>query len=204
MGGYKKVLYRFLTWIHGRHTEGEGILHYNPRLTHFVFANDSKIKLDGELNIGANSYGNNGRSNILRLDRNGIINVSGNFKFMYGADVIVFEDAVLDLGNDSFVNSDCKIRCHKNIRIGNDCKISHNFIIMDSDAHQLEGDMHTKAVEIGNHVWIGTRVTVLSGSKLGDGCIVAAGALVKGEFPPHSLIGGVPAKIIRTDVEWSK
>jgi maltose O-acetyltransferase len=47
-------------------------------------------------------------------------------------------------------------------------------------------------------VWIGDRVLILKGSEIGEGCVVAAGAVVSGKFPPDVLIGGVPAKIIRT------
>lgn len=53
------------------------------------------------------------------------------------------------------------------------------------------------ATEIGNDVWIGARVVVLDGVKIGDGAIVAAGAVVAKDVPPYSLVGGVPAKLIR-------
>lgn len=52
-------------------------------------------------------------------------------------------------------------------------------------------------VEIGNDVWIGARVIVLDGIKIGDGCIVAAGAVVAQDIPSYSIVGGVPAKLIR-------
>ncbi len=52
-------------------------------------------------------------------------------------------------------------------------------------------------ITIGNDVWIGQRATVLSGVTLPDGCIVAAGAVVVSSPPPYSIVGGVPAKVIR-------
>lgn len=51
-------------------------------------------------------------------------------------------------------------------------------------------------IEIGNDVWLATRVVVLPGTRLGDGCIVAAGTVVRGEFPPMSIIAGSPARIV--------
>lgn len=51
--------------------------------------------------------------------------------------------------------------------------------------------------EIGNDVWVGTRALLVSGIKIGDGAIVAAGAVVTKDVPPYAIVGGVPAKIIR-------
>lgn len=62
-------------------------------------------------------------------------------------------------------------------------------------------------VEIENDVWIGARSTILSGVKIGNGAIVAAGALVSKNVPPYAIVGGVPAKIIKfrfsdEDIKW--
>lgn len=54
-----------------------------------------------------------------------------------------------------------------------------------------------KGVVIGANCWIGAKVTILDGTRLGNGCVVAAGAVVKGEFPDNCIIGGVPAKVIK-------
>jgi len=54
-----------------------------------------------------------------------------------------------------------------------------------------------EAVHIGNDVWIGTNVTILKGVKIGNGAIVAAGALVNKSIPPYAIVGGVPAKILK-------
>ncbi|MDE5570988.1 MAG: hypothetical protein K2I86_02895, partial [Prevotella sp.] len=52
-------------------------------------------------------------------------------------------------------------------------------------------------VRIVNNSWMGANVTILDGTIIGNGCIVAAGAVVKGEFPNNVIIGGVPAKILK-------
>lgn len=51
---------------------------------------------------------------------------------------------------------------------------------------------------IGHDVWIGSRVTILGGVTIGTGAIIAAGAVVNKDVPPYTIVGGVPAKIIRT------
>lgn len=53
------------------------------------------------------------------------------------------------------------------------------------------------SVEIGNDVWVGDRVTLLAGVTIGDGAILAAGAVVTHDVPPYSIVGGIPARIIR-------
>ena len=161
----------------------------------------SKLVLHNSLTLNANRMGKNGRSSILRMDENSVLECHG-FSFMYGADIILFKDSHLALGKGSFINSDCKIRCHKEITIGEGCAISHDFTVMDSDAHELDGNRNTNPVHIGNHVWIGTRVTILNGVNVGDGAVIAAGSLVTKDVPAGSLVGGVPAKVIKEKVEW--
>jgi acetyltransferase-like isoleucine patch superfamily enzyme len=60
-----------------------------------------------------------------------------------------------------------------------------------TDQPMAEGD-----IVIGNDVWLATRALVLPGTRLGDGCIVAAGAVVRGDFPPMSIIAGSPARAV--------
>lgn len=161
----------------------------------------AKLRLQGSLSLNSGSMSMNSRASILRMDKESSIICDG-FSFMYGADIILFDNACLILGKNSFINSDCKIRCHKKITIGEDCAISHDFTVMDSDAHELNGNRNTNPVYIGNHVWIGTRVTILNGVKVGDGAVIAAGTLVLNDVPAASLVGGVPARVIKEKVEW--
>ena len=62
--------------------------------------------------------------------------------------------------------------------------------------------MVSKPIKIGNHVWIGQRATVLKGVTIGDGAVIAAGSIVTRDVPPHSLVGGIPAKVLKENVEW--
>lgn len=54
-----------------------------------------------------------------------------------------------------------------------------------------------KGIEIGKDCWIGANATILDGVKIGDGCIVAAGAVVNRDVPSYTIVGGVPAKTIK-------
>lgn len=76
---------------------------------------------------------------------------------------------------------------------------NHNF----ADPHtpiRLQG-VNRQGVEIGDNCWLGAKVTILDGTKIGNGCVVAAGAVVRGVFPDNVIIGGVPAKILRKRCE---
>jgi acetyltransferase-like isoleucine patch superfamily enzyme len=68
-----------------------------------------------------------------------------------------------------------------------------NIKVVDKDSSFQEN----KPIEIGNDVWIGARVIILDGVKIGTGAIIASGAIVTRDVPPYSVVGGVPAKIIK-------
>ena len=169
----------------------------------------SLITLNGRLNLNSSLQEDAQRSTILRMDRNAKLNVtSGTFSVFYGGDIAIFSNAVLTLGN-SFINNNCKIRCGKSITIGDDCAISHNVTILDSDFHILirngeEMPRHGKGVVIGNHVWIGTGVTILKDVHVGDGAVIAAGSLVTKDVPPNTLVAGSPAVVVVENIDWKK
>lgn len=182
------------------HTQGAGKM-LVCRGSRIYGAAGSQIVLNGNLIFGSCYRGYSGRSSILSLGRNAKVLVKNRFEFYYGADVQVFDEGVLSLG-ESFINSDCKIRCHDNISIGSGCAISHDFTVMDSNAHELNGSRYTSPVKIGDSVWIGTRVTILPGVEVGDGAVIAAGSLVNKNVPAGALVGGVPARVLKEHVQW--
>lgn len=139
----------------------------------------------------------------IEMYANAEITVQNTFFFHSGCDIMVFEDAKLQLGS-GYINRYAKIRCYASVTIGENVAISENFSLWDSDAHALSGKEHqmTQAVKIGNNVWIGTNVTVLKGVTIGEGAVIAAGSVVSKDIPAHCLAAGVPAKVIRENVNW--
>lgn len=171
--------------------------------SNFQLEKTAKIILNGILKFSDNDIIGSNRQSNLRMDENSILEIRNNFSIYYGADIILFKGAKLNLGS-GFFNSNIKIRCHERIEIGENVAISHDVTIMDSDAHEglWEGYEKTKPIKIGNHVWIGTRVTILKGVTIGDNAIIAAGSVVTKDIPNNTIVAGVPAKVIKTNINW--
>jgi len=62
----------------------------------------------------------------------------------------------------------------------------------------------SKPIKIGNHVWVGKGCAILKGVTIGDGAIVGAHSVVTKDIPPRTLVAGVPAKIIKENVNWKR
>jgi maltose O-acetyltransferase len=110
-------------------------------------------------------------------------------------------DGVLDIKDKVFINSGVSISATDSVTIGRNCAIGSYTLIMDNDFHSV-GD-HTmpakpRPVVIEDDVWLASRVTVLKGVTIGRGAVVAAGAVVTRDVAPYTLVGGVPARFIRS------
>lgn len=112
----------------------------------------------------------------------------------------------IHIGKCSSIGDAARIIATAPVYIGDDVLMAPEVVIL-TDNHCVNGktkilDSGTerKPVHIGNDVWIGTRVTILAGAEIPDGCVVAAGAVVPAKkYPPYSVIGGVPAKVIKQE-----
>lgn len=197
----KTLYYTYASPKIRRHSRESRVLAYRGAV--IDMASSAQIDLCGTLHVGSGNPLGAARFTTLRMDEDARLHIVGDFNLTYGDDVIVFRGGVLKLGSGYF-NSNTKIRCHHLIEIGRDVAISHDVTIMDSDAHEIVSSVHTRTapIHIGNHVWIGTRATILKGVDIGEGAIIAAGAVVTHDVPPHSIVGGVPAKVIAENVKW--
>lgn len=110
----------------------------------------------------------------------------------------------IKVGDNVGMGDMCHYGCAGGIEIG-DNTIVGIYVTMHSENHnfsnanipiRMQGVSH-KGIKIGNDCWIGAKATILDGSVIGNGCVVAAGAVVTGVFPDNCIIGGVPAKVIK-------
>ena len=146
----------------------------------------------------------------LSVARNATLDVNA-FDVYAGSRINVNEGAVLRMGS-GYMNHDCVIDVFSSVTIGHNVVISERVVIRDSDNHIVvdEGaaiDKDAKPVAlpvvIGDHVWVGMNAVILKGVTVGEGSIIAAGSVVNKDVPAHCMVGGVPAKVIKTGVSWS-
>ncbi|MEN2767604.1 sugar O-acetyltransferase [Ornithinibacillus xuwenensis] len=106
----------------------------------------------------------------------------------------------ISVGKNVFINSGCRFQDQGGITIGNGVFIGHNVVLatLNHDINpKKRSTMHPAPIRIGDNVWIGANATVLPGVTLGEGAIIAAGAVVNKNVPPNVIVGGVPAKVIK-------
>ena len=125
--------------------------------------------------------------------------------FLSGTPTIAGSEAFYDnllIGEDCYININCHFDVSAPITIGDGVSIGHSVLIL-TNSHEMgtavrrAGDLIAKPVHIGSGTWLGARCTILPGMTIGEGSVVAAGAMVTKDVPPHTIVAGVPAKIIK-------
>lgn len=114
-------------------------------------------------------------------------------------------DAAVHVGENTWINNNfTAIAEHTSISIGANCLIGSNVEILDSDFHgmkiserRLSRPESAAPVVIGNDVFIGNNAVILKGVTVGDGAVISNSALVVSDVPANTIVGGVPAKVLR-------
>jgi acetyltransferase-like isoleucine patch superfamily enzyme len=182
-----------------------------------VRAEDAKL-INVELDvIGDNNQINVGRGCVLtnvrfRLRGNGHrIEIGENCRISRGA-VLWFEDedGLLQIGpNTSMVEVHIAVtEPGSQVIIGEDCMFANDVDLRTGDSHSVV-DVNSGArlnypgnIRIGRHVWIAPHSVILKGVNIGENSIIATGAVVTKSFESGVIIGGNPAKMIKTGVSW--
>ncbi len=117
---------------------------------------------------------------------------------------VLKKNAKLIIGNNVGI-SGSTISCDQSIKIGNNVLVGSGVLIMDSDAHPIKSEDRndpTKVISqeiiINDNVFIGARSIILKGIKIGEGAIVAAGSIVSSNVAARTIVGGNPAKFIKS------
>lgn len=161
------------------------------------------VEINGKLNVDhQTNLASIFAHNYIRMGEYSRFIINGKFTFMSGIDLIIYPNAVLEMGNNSYINNGCEIRCKKQIHIGDNCAIGRHFCIMDCDFHKINGIEGIAPIIIEDHVWIGCHVTILKGVTIGEGSVIGAGSVVTKDIPKRCMAGGIPAKIIKSEVLW--
>lgn len=106
----------------------------------------------------------------------------------------------ITIGRHVFINACCHFQDHGGVTLGDGCQIGHNVVFATLN-HGIapEDRVHTypAPIVLGKNVWVGSNATILQGVTVGDNAIIAAGAVVTKDVPADTIVGGVPAKVIR-------
>ncbi len=115
--------------------------------------------------------------------------------------LIAFGKGSIDVGDNCFIGWGSMIAAHEHIRIGEGTAIAEYVSIRDHNHAPSQGSVHlspmrVKPVEIGKHVWIGAKVTIVAGVSIGDKAVIGANAVVTKDVPAGAKVAGVPARPI--------
>lgn len=106
----------------------------------------------------------------------------------------------ITVGRDVFINAGCHFQDHGGVTIGDGCQIGHNVVFATLN-HGLSPEdrqnTYPAPIVLGRNVWVGSNATILQGVTIGDNAVIAAGAVVTKDVEPATVVGGVPAKVIR-------
>lgn len=175
------------------------------KLRHFI--NSSKVS-----RLGAKSLLS---CSIERRKNGGVIRV-GEGCVISGCLITERENSLIEIGNNVFVGGNTIFDCVEQILIEDDVLISHGCLIADSDNHSLRYEIRkndlvdwrnggghdwtttiTRPVRVGKGAWIGARVIILKGVTIGECAVVGAGSVVTRDVPPHAVVAGNPARVVR-------
>ena len=162
----------------------------------------------GLLAIGKRNIGTLDHKHVRSIwEVRGEIILNGKVSLGSGSRISVASGAVLQFGDNFSMTGNSSIVCQKAISFGDDCLLSWDILIMDSDFHKIlnmQGDTVNapSPIRIGNHVWIGCRSTILKGVQIADHSVIAAGAVITKTLPnTHSVYGGNNLKL-KSDIDW--
>lgn len=184
-----------------------------------IFMKFNKIRFGKNLKLKGIPFIFNKKGAVLEIGNDCVIKSSflSNLVGLYSRTIIVTrcKGAKIKIGNNVGI-SGATIYARRGITIGDNTCIGGNVKILDNDFHPIEYEKRnelllskapesgekanwigTKEIIIGKNCFIGCNSLILKGSKLGDGCVVGAGAVVAGSFPDNVVIAGNPAKIIK-------
>ncbi len=207
------------------------MLLYTIALRFQRFCNRFKKSINGKNNIIRNNgilinvkYDIIGNNNVIEIGHGSILSdmqiyIRGNgHKLLIGKNCqysggdIWFEDKYCEvkIGDKTTIESAhiAITEPNKCIIIGEDCMLSSAIEFRTGDSHSILDNRTKKrinfaqSIQVGNHVWIGAHSIILKGVCIGNNCIIGTNSIVTKSVPPNSIAAGIPAKILKDNINW--
>lgn len=162
----------------------------NGRLDISIYGNNNTIYIDNAVSV-------NGFMSILLGNKHSNFTAINDSKFVIGSGTSIEYMSYSTFNSGAYCN------------IGKNCMIGHDVTILNTDAHPVfDINSHrivnfVHGIIIGDHVWLGSKSSILKNTIVADDCIVGYGAVVSGKFATsHCAIAGNPAKIVKCGITW--
>lgn len=175
----------------------------------FIISKKVKINCNGKIEVKKGSritigleYHSPCPNVSIFIGKSGILFFNGNVSIKKGCLLSVDESAYLEIGNKTFINEGTKILVYDSCIIGSNCAVSYDVLISDSDVHSIDDKPSTSPINIGNHVWISARASILKGVDIGNNAVIGSGSIVLNSVNSNELVVGIPAKKLRGNVRW--
>lgn len=173
------------------------------QLSHFklsVYGRNNTITIEDNTVLANTSIDITGDNNHLVIRKNA--------RFLGPCHVKLHGNATVDIGENAGIRGVEFLAKDGKIKIGELCMFSYGIIVRTHDSHKiidLASNVVTnqpKDVILGKHVWIAQNVTILKGVTIGDNSVLGFGSIITKGCAPNSIMVGVPAKVVKTDIRW--
>lgn len=182
-------------------------------LENAFFSSKCDLKIIGDNNIiKLGNYSQISNTSIFVVGNNNSILIGSNCSIKGGSLWIEDNNCTIKIGNNCSIESAHLAATEDNsiISLGEDCMFSYEIEVRTGDSHSIVDLLTEKRINkaknvfIGNHVWIGAKVTILKGVTIGNNVVVGTGSILTSTYPDNSLVVGIPAKIIKNDITWKR
>lgn len=181
--------------------ENQGVI----KIKRFIKGKNNKIIVGKNTYLNGTSFRIIGNNNIIEFGDNITIGKGCSF-WAEGNNIKIHVGTGTTFTQKVHVNAQ---EDGSQIKIGQDCMFSNTIIIRTSDSHPIYDSNSNrinpaKSISIGEHVWIAPNSKIMKGVTIGNGCIIGSDTIVTKDLPCNVLAVGHPAKVVKTDICWTR
>jgi len=171
-----------------------------------IVGNENIIEINESSSFNNVTFFIRGNNNKIKIGRNVRFNRGGSIWIEdYGCETVIGDNCTFEDSHIAVTEPNSKIY------IGNDCMFAYNIDIRTGDSHSIINSLtnerinYAQNINIGNHIWVASHVSILKGVHIADNSVIATRAVVTRSFTDNNiLIGGMPAKKIKDNINWDR